>query len=535
MFAVHRSSLSSSFDTNTSYIVIAFCDVTTRNKIILFNLCANMATIVRRASLLLQLIYNFARYSVLQQAGDWLQSRVQRKTRVVEFRPRQSADEDGFLDIGTTEVDCHLGATNKGKSRRRSSYVFDKRKRKTGKKQKKRRIQVTPSETRAVWEEPSTSETAGRKLSQESNPSVQVNGTRSKRESRKRDFKHKVNPHNNDDQILSQRSQPGCGLFSKYDDNAQLQEVEMGSSIVPTSSRGSSSETNKDSDQYFTDTTMTINHGEDPLFRGAGEVSSSGGDGGGGGGGRKGKRNMSFFSSMICFKGKRSRNKTGACSRSEKGENKHSGSVEHNADSWKMNTSQEGSSNTKNKAAIPSTSDWASAISENDTNHARKHNGQEKSSKEDGKDQGGKSAFFKLVKRKREKLNGSKDQERKGGKNKRCWKLRFRRKQKRSQVEELAGYHSYCHGSKPVFDGQRKIPPSAEDSELNDNCQSLDPCSIHEAPPTDGMPVNYLALDLGDVDAWQNSINEAKKRSSLSRFLSKFKRQRNTKVEEINI
>lgn len=65
-----------------------------------------MASVVRRASLLVQLIFNFVRFSIVQRAGLWIQSHTKRKTKVTELKRKIStADEDNFFNICSAPAD----------------------------------------------------------------------------------------------------------------------------------------------------------------------------------------------------------------------------------------------------------------------------------------------------------------------------------------------------------------------------------------------------------------------------------------------
>ena len=65
-----------------------------------------MASVVRRASLLVQLIFNFVRFSIVQRAGSWVQSHTKEKTKVTELKRKISTgDEDNFFDICSAPAD----------------------------------------------------------------------------------------------------------------------------------------------------------------------------------------------------------------------------------------------------------------------------------------------------------------------------------------------------------------------------------------------------------------------------------------------
>lgn len=96
-----------------------------------------MVRLVRRASLLVQFIFDFVRYNIVQKAGSWIKRHTQEKTKVIELKKKIStADEDDFFDICSAPEDqeqssafSRFKAAGKGESRA-NSYIKKQEKKK---------------------------------------------------------------------------------------------------------------------------------------------------------------------------------------------------------------------------------------------------------------------------------------------------------------------------------------------------------------------------------------------------------------------
>ena len=114
-----------------------------------------MASVVRRASLLVQLIFNFVRFSIVQRTSSWIQSHTKRKTNVTELKRKIStADEDNFFDICSAPADEEQSTLSKRcdackEESRKVSFgkKFPKKKKRTWFKKEK----VSPIE-KIAWE-----------------------------------------------------------------------------------------------------------------------------------------------------------------------------------------------------------------------------------------------------------------------------------------------------------------------------------------------------------------------------------------------
>ena len=63
-----------------------------------------MASSTRRASLLVQLMIFHVRLNILQKAGKWIRTHIQRRTEVQKLRKKSFVKDDDFFDIGSEAV-----------------------------------------------------------------------------------------------------------------------------------------------------------------------------------------------------------------------------------------------------------------------------------------------------------------------------------------------------------------------------------------------------------------------------------------------
>lgn len=66
---------------------------------------ATMASAIRRASLLVQLMIFHVRLNILQKAGKWIRTHTQRKTKGQKLTKKSFVKDDDFFDIGTEIVE----------------------------------------------------------------------------------------------------------------------------------------------------------------------------------------------------------------------------------------------------------------------------------------------------------------------------------------------------------------------------------------------------------------------------------------------
>ena len=115
-----------------------------------------MASVVRRASLLVRLIFQFVRCNIFQKAGSWIQNHTQRKTKVVQLKRKLSTvDENDFFDIcGTVAAEEESTANDRCGTTRGENRTFGicKNLPKKKKKTRFRKNKVSPIE-RIAWKD----------------------------------------------------------------------------------------------------------------------------------------------------------------------------------------------------------------------------------------------------------------------------------------------------------------------------------------------------------------------------------------------
>ena len=156
-----------------------------------------MASALRRASLLIQLLIFNVRLNILQKAGKWIRKQTQRRTKVQKLTKKSFPKDDDFFDIGTEAVEeeatdfkskendgCCLSQGPVGK-------LFCGKKNKL----KFKRNTVAPSEGPHVW----TERSGKGKGKKRGSHSLRLFGSRSTKASNiKSDFDKPINQKNAD-------------------------------------------------------------------------------------------------------------------------------------------------------------------------------------------------------------------------------------------------------------------------------------------------------------------------------------------------
>lgn len=114
-----------------------------------------MTGAVHRASLLVQMLFYYVRFDILQQAGKWTQFHTRRKAKFQNLTKKSSVGDDYFSDMGSSVVaeegqSAALGRCNESVKDNCTSHSKGSVKKsffKTKMKRRFRRNKVTPSDS----------------------------------------------------------------------------------------------------------------------------------------------------------------------------------------------------------------------------------------------------------------------------------------------------------------------------------------------------------------------------------------------------
>ena len=119
-----------------------------------------MASVTRRASLLVEFIFHFVRFSIFETVGSWIETRIQGKSKVTELQRKPStANEEDFLDICSSAAAFNRFSLNKDEGK---TFAVGKTLPKKNKKKRFGNNKVSPIE-RLAWENNEAKNAGGKK------------------------------------------------------------------------------------------------------------------------------------------------------------------------------------------------------------------------------------------------------------------------------------------------------------------------------------------------------------------------------------